>query len=227
MRMAGRAAAAAWAAWAVWTCNTCDRRFASRKSGLRPAFSLARAAGRPRGNVPPENVLQLRLAMDIERPRMDIERLNPALPAARALIDRSDAYLTALYPPASNHLESVAALGSPNVLFLGASVAGELAGCGAVKTRDDDGIYGEIKRVFVLEQYRGRGISKRIMEALEAHLVAGGIRVARLETGIWQPEAIGLYKRLGYVERPPFGPYRADPLSLFMEKRLVAEKRLG
>ncbi len=149
------------------------------------------------------------------------------MPAVRALIDRSDAYLTALYPPASNHLESVAALSAPSVLFLGAWHEGVLAGCGAVKTRDDDGLYGEIKRVFVLEQYRGRGISKRLMQALEAHLIAAGIDLSRLETGIWQPEAIGLYKRLGYVERPPFGPYGVDPLSLFMEKRLVMEKRLG
>ena len=128
--------------------------------------------------------------------------------------------MTALYPPESNHLEGVAALKLPNVLFVGAWCGATLAGCGAVKRLEDDGVYGEIKRVYVLEDYRGRGVSKAIMGVLEAHLAAQGIAIARLETGVSQPEALGLYKRLGYRERAPFGAYRPDPLSLFMEKRL-------
>ena len=42
-----------------------------------------------------------------------------------------------------------------------------------------------------------------------------------LETGYLQTEAIGLYRRLGYAERPPFGDYLPDPLSIFMEKPLA------
>jgi putative acetyltransferase len=41
-----------------------------------------------------------------------------------------------------------------------------------------------------------------------------------LETGIKQPEAIGLYRASGYQDCPPFGTYTPDPLSLFMTKRL-------
>ncbi len=47
-----------------------------------------------------------------------------------------------------------------------------------------------------------------------------GFVAVRLETGIYQPEAIGLYRKYGYVEIEPFGSYLPDPLSLFMEKRL-------
>jgi putative acetyltransferase len=151
---------------------------------------------------------------------MHIVPLNPDTPAARALIGRLDAYQIGLYPAESNHLDGIEALQMPNVLFLGAYIADALVGCGAVKSLDDDGIYGEIKRVFVLDAYRGRGVSKHLMQALEAHLRSNGIRTARLETGIRQPEAIGLYRRLGYVERGPYGAYRPDPLSLFMEKNL-------
>jgi putative acetyltransferase len=32
---------------------------------------------------------------------------------------------------------------------------------------------------------------------------------------------IGLYRRAGYREIPPFGDYKPDPLSVFMEKRMV------
>lgn len=151
---------------------------------------------------------------------MKIEPLNPTNPAARALIDQLDAYQESLYPPESNHLESAQALQLPNVLFVGAFLDTTLVGCGAVKMLEDDGVYGEIKRVFVREDHRGKGVSKAIMDFLETHLVERGVRVARLETGVRQPEAIGLYESLGYVQRPPFGPYRMDPFSLFMEKRL-------
>jgi hypothetical protein len=37
---------------------------------------------------------------------------------------------------------------------------------------------------------------------------------------LMQPEALGLYRALGYVERRPFGDYKSDPLSVFMEKAL-------
>jgi putative acetyltransferase len=151
---------------------------------------------------------------------MRIEPTDPESDSAQALIALSDAYHTALYPAESNHLESVSALKASNVLFLGCFLQDRLVGCGAVKILSDDGRYGELKRVFVLESHRGKGYSKAIMEKLEDHLKTSGIALARLETGPSQPEALGLYKRLGYVERKPFGAYVADPLSIFMEKRL-------
>lgn len=60
------------------------------------------------------------------------------------------------------------------------------------------------------------------MPHLERRLIESGVRLARLEKGIYQPEAIGLYKRLGYVEFPPFGGYKMDPLSVFMDKAFSA-----
>ncbi len=44
--------------------------------------------------------------------------------------------------------------------------------------------------------------------------------VLRLETGIYQREAIGLYQRCGFVPIPPFGNYREDPLSLYYERQI-------
>ena len=118
---------------------------------------------------------------------------------------------------------SVDALMQDNVIFLGCHMDGQLAACGAVTILFDDDeqlSYGEIKRVFVPDEFRGRGLSKHIMRALEDHLLDQDIRVIRLETGIRQPEALGLYFRLGYAERAAFGQYEEDPLSVFMEKIL-------
>ncbi|HEX9139227.1 MAG TPA: GNAT family N-acetyltransferase [Steroidobacteraceae bacterium] len=152
---------------------------------------------------------------------MTIEPTNPTSADARALIAMADQYLASLYPAASNHLDDVEVLTAPKVLFLGCLVGAALVGCGAVKILADDGEYGEIKRVFVLPAHRGRGYSVALMERLESHLQESGIWMARLETGISQPEALAMYRRLGYVERGPFGAYIEDPLSIFMEKRLA------
>ena len=143
-------------------------------------------------------------------------------PAVVSLIQEADEYASSLYPPESNHLESIAALEKSNVAFFGAYVDEELAACGAVKILEEDSPYGEVKRVFVLEQHRGGALAKAIMGRIECHLIESGIGVCRLETGVKQPEALGLYRMLGYAERGPFGSYVADPLSVFMEKNLVA-----
>jgi putative acetyltransferase len=65
---------------------------------------------------------------------------------------------------------------------------------------------------------RGQQVGRRLLQKLEEIAVTGGARVLRLETGIRQPEAIGLYRSAGFVERGPFGSYGPDPLSMFMER---------
>lgn len=149
-----------------------------------------------------------------------IEPLNPDSPEVRELITAADEFYTGLYPAESNHLESSEDLKSDNVIFIGCRVAGPLVASGAAKIMRDDGHYAEIKRVYVVERYRGQGLSLAIMRHLEARIGERGIDTCRLETGIRQPEALGLYRKLGYVERGPYGAYAEDPLSVFMEKRL-------
>ncbi len=151
---------------------------------------------------------------------MRIAELDPFDPRALDLLAQSDAYHQALYPPESNHLVDPALLRPPAVCFLGAFEGDTLLGCGAFKRMDDDGRYGEIKRVFVPEAGRGRGVARALMAELERRLRAEGVPLARLETGIHQPEALALYRALDYRERGPFGGYQPDPLSLFLEKSL-------
>jgi putative acetyltransferase len=146
--------------------------------------------------------------------------VDPRTPGARRLIELTDTYMTGLYPAESNHFESPEALAQPHVRFIGIHAGEELIACGGVKLLDDDGRYGEIKRVFVLPEHRGKGLARIIMATLETGLLHEGYRLARLETGIFQPEALKLYRALGYVERTPFGAYRPDPFSVFMEKQL-------
>ncbi len=150
---------------------------------------------------------------------VEIRPLAPADPAVRRLVAELDRLQTSLYPAESNHLDPIEVLERSDVTFLAAFVGGEAVGCGAVKRMP--GRYGEIKRVFVDPAARRRGVGRAIMEALETDLLTHGIDLARLETGIRQPEALALYEHSGYVRIPPFGDYREDPLSVFLEKRLV------
>lgn len=147
-----------------------------------------------------------------------IEIGDPDSPAARELIERLDRLMTSLYPAESNHLLSVEALRQPNVTFLTASVDEEIAGCGAFVNQG--GEYAEIKRMFVLPEFRGLKLGRQLLEELENRARASGLELARLETGIHQPEALLLYEKAGYRRRGPFGDYSEDPLSVFMEKKL-------
>lgn len=147
-----------------------------------------------------------------------IARETPDQPGVLRLLALSDAYMAALYPAESNHLLDIASLLQPEVHFLVARSGEVIVGCAALVVTGDG--TAEIKRMFVDPQARGLKLGHRLMQALEAEAEALRLAAIRLETGVSQPEALGLYRAHGYREIGPFGDYRPDPLSLFMEKRI-------
>ncbi len=149
---------------------------------------------------------------------LTIDQESPRQEEVAVLLAASDAYSQALYPPESNHLVDVAALEGPNVRFLVARLGGRTVGCAAVVL--GGGGHGEIKRMFVDERARGSGVGAALLNALEDIARKEGVRVLQLETGNVSHPALALYRRHFYVERGPFGSYREDPLSVFMEKRI-------
>jgi putative acetyltransferase len=140
---------------------------------------------------------------------------DPAQPEVIQLLRDGEAHSAVLYPADSNHHLPLEALRLPEVRFLVAREAGRALGTGALVLKDDRA---EIKRMWVAAETRGRGISKALLAALEAIARETGIRTLRLETGIANHEALGLYERAGFVRIPPFADYRPDPLSVFMAK---------
>ena len=95
----------------------------------------------------------------------------------------------------------------------------ELVGCGTLAATKQAGV-AEIKRIYVRPAFRGLGLAKQLIARLEDHARAHGILLMRLETGVAQVEANGLYERLGYRLTGPFGAYHLDPHSRYYEKRL-------
>ena len=122
------------------------------------------------------------------------------------------------YPPQSRHAFSIDQLVREGVTFFIAWYEGKPAGCGGLKLFG--GEYGEVKRMYVRPAYRGLGLGKAMLNHLAEYAQGRHVNVLRLETGIYQTEAIGLYERVGFQRRPPFGEYRDDPLSIYFEKHL-------
>ena len=86
--------------------------------------------------------------------------------------------------------------------FLVAYLHGEAVGCGGVKHHADRPA--EIKRMWIAPSGRGLGLGRRLLERLEACAVAGGARVAHIETSAVLVEALSLYRSTGWVEVPAF-----------------------
>ena len=142
----------------------------------------------------------------------------PSQPDVLALLQEAGSYAATLYAPESIHMLDIGALTDPAVRFVVAHLNGEVVGSGAVVL--EEGGRAELKRMFVRENMRGHGIGRAVLQVLEQIAYRENRSLVRLETGLKQPEAISLYKRLGYTECDPFEPYGPDPYSVFLEKRL-------
>ena len=149
--------------------------------------------------------------------RVAIETIDQ--PDALGLVGELDALLEPLYPPESRHGLDVAALRAKNVFFVVArDEMGRAMGCGAVMHCEE---YAELKRMYVRPEARKRGVGAAVIGFLEQHAADHGFMTIRLETGIRQLDALSFYEGMGYARRAPFGAYRPDPLSIFMEKMLI------
>jgi len=92
------------------------------------------------------------------------------------------------------------------------------AGCVSFKKYDNE--QAEVKRVFVRKEYRGKGISIKMMELLEKSAKEKGYLYFILESGEPLAEAMGLYYNIGFRVIPNYGQYKDMPESICMEKKL-------
>lgn len=157
------------------------------------------------------------------RESVTIKMEHPASEAARCLIAELDAYLDPLYPKESQHGYSVQELIDRQVDFFVLYDRGQPVGCAGVEVYSEEPghPYGELKRMYVRHEYRGRGFGKLLLDHVESHTVSNGVFRVRLETGVYQPEAVRLYEKCGYHRIPPYRDYPPDaPLSLCYERCL-------
>jgi putative acetyltransferase len=142
---------------------------------------------------------------------------RPDSEVAKKLIGELQDHLSGIYPIQSQHGYSVDKMIREGVAFFVIRHEGEPAGCGGIQLYNE---YGELKRMYVRPAFRGLGLGKQMVEHLAEFARSQRVNCLRLETGIHQAEAIGLYERMGFTKIGPFGPYQDDPLCAFYEKRL-------
>lgn len=90
--------------------------------------------------------------------------------------------------------------------------------CGAIK--EFDGNTMEVKRMFTLEEFRGKGAATQVLIELEKWAKELSYRYCVLETGVKQPEAIALYIKNGYELIPNYGQYEGVTASVCYSKEL-------
>jgi putative acetyltransferase len=144
---------------------------------------------------------------------------RPDTQDAVTLVDELESYLQPHYPPESRHGFSVEKLLQEAVAFFVVRKEAIPAGCVGIKLFGTE--YGEVKRMYVRSQFRGRGLGRLMLNHLVDYARRHNAGLLRLETGIYQTEAIALYERFGFQRIPPFGAYKEDPLSLFYEKHIL------
>jgi putative acetyltransferase len=141
-------------------------------------------------------------------------------PDARRLVAALDAHLASRYAPEQRfgpHLKAEHV--APGVgTFVIARADGMAVGCGALKRRDPTTI--EVKRMYVEPEMRGHRVAREILDHLENTARAMGAERLVLETGIYQEEAIGLYRGAGFNTVDCFDEYVGVPTSVCFEKPL-------
>ena len=151
---------------------------------------------------------------------IEIERVTSPTDEVRALIAALDRTLAAMYRPEHRHGLSIDGIFRPHVAFFVARLDGTAVGCGGVALSP---AFGEVKRMFVEERARGRGVAQSLLARLETETATSGRNLLRLETGTRQHAAIRLYERAGYRRCEAFGEYaemtpEAISISLYYEK---------
>jgi len=152
------------------------------------------------------------------------EAVSSATAEIRGLIEDLDRTLAREYRADQQHGLSLDAIFQPHVRFFIARLDGAAVGCGGVALFPT---FGEVKRMYVRDGARGRGVARALLARIESEMAAAGLDLLRLETGDRQLAAIRLYERAGFRRCDAFGEYtamtpQAIETSLFYEKRLSA-----
>ncbi|MGO4536439.1 GNAT family N-acetyltransferase [Leifsonia sp. 2MCAF36] len=148
----------------------------------------------------------------------------PRQPDVEALLRLSDDFALGLYPPESCYLLDVGELEKPGVTLFVARTDGRALGIAALVV-SEAASYAELKRMFVHEDARGRGLARGLLATVEAAAAEAGIAELRLETGTLHHAAIALYERAGYERIPNFGDYVGGRHSICYGKPLAVSAR--
>jgi putative acetyltransferase len=139
---------------------------------------------------------------------------------AASLIAELNRDLSADYPePGTTHFRlDPNEVAAGNGIFIVARWEGRPVGCGALRriidpelTRELGQRVGELKRMYVARNLRGKGIGRALLDRLESEALKLGLDRLVLETGIRSPQALALYRGAGFIAIPAYGEYVSSP----------------
>ncbi len=151
---------------------------------------------------------------------MEFRAADPDVPPASDLLAAMVAEISAMYDARLDAPDLPTATAADFSPPGGACVVGYLDGeavcVGGVKRLDDTAA--EIKRMYVREDMRGRGVARALLAALEDAARSLGYAVARLDTGPKQPAAERMYRAAGYA---PIGNFNRNRLASFWGEKAL------
>jgi putative acetyltransferase len=148
---------------------------------------------------------------------LEIQRLDDSQIAAAKAVVTAGALEFFGHPPAAfDDMDNIAAqYREPPGIFLVLMDSGRVVGTGAIRRLDDETC--ELKRMWFLPEYRGKGYGTKISERLFQFARVAGYKRVRLDTVPLLEAANRMYRRLGFE---PIERYNDGPGTIFMEKPL-------
>lgn len=149
---------------------------------------------------------------------MDIREVPILSHDAQALIALLDRELSGEYAAEDMHTVNFEPFHREGGVFVVAYDGETPVACGALRPISEADV--ELKRMYVADSHRGRGVSRQVLELLESKARGLGFRKLLLETGDQQTAAIGLYSTSGYHRVAAFGEYVGGARSVCFAKDL-------
>lgn len=134
------------------------------------------------------------------------------------LVAALDEFLNRVCGAERNHGSPIERLAQDDTQMFVARCAGKAVGCAGLQVFDDGSA--EVKRMYVLPNFQGKGIGRQLLERVEEAARASKVEVLRLETTELLTEAQALYRASGFVPCQAYGPYTKNPINLYFEKFL-------
>jgi len=149
---------------------------------------------------------------------MEIRETSILSEDAQSLIALLDLELSGEYAPEHTYTVDFEPFHRDGGVFVVGYDAETAIACGALRAFSESEV--ELKRMYVADSHRGRGVSRQILEFLEEKARQLGFSRLLLETGDEQRAAISLYQSSGYQRIEAFGEYMNSPRSVCFGKAL-------
>lgn len=151
---------------------------------------------------------------------MQIHEDDPRKPEVSRLLSEHVAAMRSISPPESKHALDVDGLCVPEISFWTVREQDQVLGCGALYELDST--HGEIKSMRTAQDHLRKGVASVLLNHIIKVAQSRGYARVSLETGSMEEfaPARALYARFGFEECGPFGDYRVDPNSVFMNIEL-------